>query len=97
MVRTVDQFKGDDGPISILELCVYGSLNNQLMALLEIKKEISAFPEPLVVKIMRDLGAGLKECHSKGIVHLDMKPENIITYESDDSCSLVQVADSARA
>ena len=48
------------------------------MALLEMKKEINAFPEPLVVKIMRDLGAALKECHSKDVVHLDMKYHNVL-------------------
>ena len=26
VIRTVDQFKGEEGPISILELCVFGSL-----------------------------------------------------------------------
>ena len=77
VVRTVDQFKGKDGPISILELCAYGSLQNQLFALLN-KKETKAFPEKIVVKVMRDLSGGLQECHSKNVVHLDMKNDNVI-------------------
>jgi hypothetical protein len=58
VVRTVDQFMGKDGPISILELCGYGSLHHQLIALID-KKETKAFPENIVVKVMLDLSGGL--------------------------------------
>lgn len=35
-------------------------------------------PIPIVKKIFRDLFSGLNELHSKGIVHTDLKPENIM-------------------
>ena len=77
VVRTVDQFKGKDGPISILELCQYGSLYHQLIALHNMK-ETKAFPENIVVKVMLDLSGGLQECHSKYVAHLDLKNENVL-------------------
>ena len=78
VVKTVDQFLSENGPISILELCVYGSLFMQLVALVELKKEVSAFPEKLIVKILHDLCSGLHECHRHGIVHLDIKTDNCL-------------------
>ena len=38
----------------------------------------SAISEPLVVKILRDLSAGLKACHDLGIAHLDMRTEKVL-------------------
>ena len=45
------------------------------------------------VSILVQIARGLSYVHNAGLVHLDMKPENIIAYESADGCSLVQVAD----
>lgn len=78
VVRTVDEYKSERGPISILELCIYGSLAVQLKTYVEAKAAKDAFPEELVVKILADLAAGLMEVHETGIVHLDMKPDNIL-------------------
>lgn len=35
-------------------------------------------PEDDLKRIMRDVCLGLQELHSRGIVHLDIKPENIL-------------------
>ena len=78
VVKTVEQFKSENGPISILELCVYGSLDKQLVALVNLKKEVRAFPEKLIIKILHDLCSGLHECHRRGIVHLDIKTDNCL-------------------
>lgn len=34
--------------------------------------------EDEIKKIMRDVCLGLNELHNQGIVHLDIKPENIL-------------------
>ena len=36
------------------------------------------FQEAEIKQIMRDVCLGLSELHSQGIVHLDIKPENIL-------------------
>ena len=52
----------------------YSSRNN--------RKTTSTLPilidEKFVKRVMRDISHGLKVMHSKGIVHLDIKPENIL-------------------
>ena len=42
------------------------------------KKFRSKLDEKMMKKIMRDVCLGLEELHSRGIVHLDIKPENIL-------------------
>jgi len=39
-------------------------------------------PEQLAVKILHDLASALKVCHERGIVHLDMKTENVLVSAS---------------
>ena len=78
VVKTVEQFHSENGPISILELCVYGSLYKQLVTLVDMNKELSAFPEKLVIKILHDLCSGLQECHRHGILHGDIKTDNCL-------------------
>ena len=34
--------------------------------------------EGLVIKILYELSSGLKACHERGVVHLDMKTENVL-------------------
>ena len=44
----------------------------------KIKDTDSFVPEKEIKRIMRDTCLGLHELHSRGIVHLDIKPENIL-------------------
>jgi serine/threonine protein kinase len=39
----------------------------------------------LMVKLIREIIAGLCYCHSKGVCHLDFKPENCLLAKEDDS------------
>lgn len=57
-----------------MELCKE-SLRNHFKK--KIQKE-EYLTETEIKKIMRDVCLGLQELHSRGIVHLDIKPENIL-------------------
>lgn len=60
-----------------MELCAGGSLNDFLESINE-----TAIPEIDLCQILRDLATGLEILHAHGIVHLDIKPENIYTTET---------------
>ena len=44
----------------------------------EDKEYHGYIPEKIIFKIMRDVLRGMNELHKKNIVHLDIKPENIL-------------------
>lgn len=49
----------------------------------ELLSERGTLDEPMVVHIMRQVLLSLDEAHSKGLLHRDIKPDNIIAIESD--------------
>jgi serine/threonine protein kinase len=56
-----------------MELC-----KKSLRAYASKRREKDSLNEEVMRKIMRDVCSGLDELHSRGIVHLDIKPENIL-------------------
>ena len=64
--------------MTILELCGDQSLEQRLNGIVKQGGEASAISEPSVTKILHDLVSGLNACHEKGIVHMDVKPENCL-------------------
>mmetsp|Transcript_48779 Transcript_48779/g.66400 ORF Transcript_48779/g.66400 Transcript_48779/m.66400 type:complete len:109 (-) Transcript_48779:427-753(-) len=59
----------------VMEMC-----KNTLRSYAQKKRHqsLQGITESQVVKVMRDVCMGLKELHSRDIVHLDIKPENIL-------------------
>jgi serine/threonine protein kinase len=45
--------------------------------------------EKLVIKILHDISSGLRACHDRGVVHLDMKTENVLI----DASMAIKIAD----
>jgi serine/threonine protein kinase len=66
-----------------IEYCNGGSLSDNLYDY--IKQHKKPFPEKLVQKIMKQILAGVKCLHEKGIIHRDLKLKNILIYYDNDS------------
>jgi serine/threonine protein kinase len=60
------------------ELCSYGNLANFLE---EYGREHELLDEARVWKILAELAQGLAHIHSRGVIHLDIKPANVFITE----------------
>jgi len=58
----------------ILEYCVGGDL-------LLLLRQDSKLPEPSITTFARDMFAAVREIHSKGLIHCDLKPSNMLLNE----------------
>jgi serine/threonine-protein kinase len=71
-------------PLIVLELAPGTSLY-QLM--------IEAMPRERVVKIIRQLLLGLQHAHASGLIHRDLKPDNILVETTKDGCEVPRIVD----
>ena len=55
-------------------MCVVGDLTSQINYW---RDRGELMPEDFVLSILRQICEGLKIVHASGIIHLDLKPENI--------------------
>ncbi len=58
-------------------------------SLLSLLDRSGALPLPRALEIARQIGAGLSEAHSQGIVHCDLKPGNVMV----DQTGIVKIMD----
>jgi len=81
IVRCYDHFIQDDQFCLVLEYCSQGTLSQRL------KK--GPVPYDLLVKWTAQLISAMSYLHSMGVVHRDIKPDNILISETDD----IKIAD----
>ena len=59
----------------------------------ELVRAHGAIPEPRVVRIVKQVLGSLAEAHSMGVLHRDIKPQNIMVFEHLGSPDYVKVLD----
>ncbi|KAI3971526.1 hypothetical protein MKW92_035781 [Papaver armeniacum] len=87
VVALKDVYVDDEHVDLIMEYCSGSDLHNRLM-------EISRFTESNAKIIFRQLMGVVESCHGRGIVHRDIKLENIfLATEEDDQCTDIRLGD----
>ena len=68
----------------ITELCTGGEL-------LDVIQERASFTEKEMVNIMDQILRGISYCHGQGLIHRDLRPENILLERKDASIGQVKL------
>ena len=71
IVQLAEILENSDHLFLVLELCELGSLSRVL-------KEMGPFPEQLARDVMRQLGEAISYMHRMGVVHRDIKLQNVL-------------------
>jgi serine/threonine protein kinase len=74
VIRLLDVFFHDDHPCLVFELFAQDILS----FLNYLDSDFVGLPIPLLKKVTRDTLEGLATMHSRGVVHMDLKPENVL-------------------
>ena len=92
-IRIMQQFIGNSHIVSYEDYAIR-KRNNQIGWDLYIRMELLTglpdylkahpYDEKLIVKMGMDIAQGLRDCHNKGIIHRDVKPDNIFVNEREN-------------
>jgi serine/threonine protein kinase len=74
VIRMLDVFFHDDHPCLVFELVA----QNILSFLHYLDSDFVGLPIPFLKKVVRDTLEGLATMHSRGVVHTDLRPENVL-------------------
>ena len=74
-MRLYDSFESNKHIVFVMELCAGGDLLNYVRKRRKLKEDVAKF-------VFRQVVEGLQYCHSKGIVHRDMKLDNLLLDET---------------
>ena len=91
IANLVDELVGPAATHAILEYCAGGSLDYYLTSLRKKKKMGGSFAylsedgmrEEEVAPLMRQMADGLQHLHKLGVAHRDMKPANVLFYDTE--------------
>ncbi len=72
IVAVHDFQRTDDGAAIVMEFVEGGSLREMLM------RHPNGLPVAEALRILRQIAAGLEAAHASGVIHRDMKPENVL-------------------
>lgn len=70
-MRLYDSFETNKQLVFVMELCAGGDLLNYVRKRRKLK-------EPVAKYVFKQVAQGLHYCHQKGIVHRDMKLDNLL-------------------
>lgn len=85
VIKMIETYETIDNYFIVLEFMKGGELYERI-----VEKEV--FTEKEAVLVLHTLIDALCYCHKKGIIHWDLKPENLL-YETEDEDSLLKIAD----
>jgi len=74
IVRYYDCFREKDSFYILMEFCEYNDLRSFID---KYKQKKELIPESVIRTISREICNGIKEIHSKNVIHRDLKPDNI--------------------
>lgn len=72
IVAVHDFQRTEDGAAIVMEFVEGGSLREKLL------KHPNGLPVAEALRILRQIAAGLEAAHASGVIHRDMKPENVL-------------------
>ena len=82
VIKFEASYEDDENYYLVSELCAGGELFDHIV-------ENHHFSEKIAASILRDALLGLKHCHQNNIVHLDLKPENLVLKSEDPDSDIV--------
>lgn len=92
VLQASDQFEDEANLYVVTEFIPGGSLADRLKA--HSKTDVtSTFLEPWTAAVFQQVLAGVSYCHAQGVVHNDLKPDNIFLSQLDGKFPRVVVAD----
>jgi serine/threonine protein kinase len=97
VVSLLDVFETDEEIQLVLEYCEGGELFDEIQAkrkeALASPDKVYSYSESKAAKIVLQMLSVLSELHSRGIVHRDVKPENILLRSADSSDICAKLSD----
>ena len=91
IAQLLDVIKDEDNVYLVQEYCGSYTVEDIITG---VSNEVLPVPLKTTHDILGDLARGLQECHRNGIVHGDVKPDNIIYVESKDKYNLIDFGSS---
>eukprot|EP00358_Blepharisma_japonicum_P004666 CAMPEP_0202947822 /NCGR_PEP_ID=MMETSP1395-20130829/12324_1 /ASSEMBLY_ACC=CAM_ASM_000871 /TAXON_ID=5961 /ORGANISM="Blepharisma japonicum, Strain Stock R1072" /LENGTH=412 /DNA_ID=CAMNT_0049649377 /DNA_START=164 /DNA_END=1402 /DNA_ORIENTATION=- len=84
IIKIYECYQGDKNFNIITEMCIGGELYDRIIG-------TSHFSEAVAAEYMRQLLSALAHCHERGVVHREIRPENLLFETSDPNANLKMV------